>query len=272
MVTERFPVMPGAEAWSASGHGDRARVSLLIVHGFTGNPCSMRPLGEALASRGFGVEVIRLPGHGTDWRDMRSTRYADWRAHAEQALLNLAGRGGRVLLVGLSMGATLALDLGSAHSARVAGVVSINAAVLNREGVAAKLGPYLAKILPVVPAAAAGIAKNDIAKPGQVENAYPWVPLAAGNSLIDALPDVRRAIEKLRIPVLVAYSLEDHSVPTDNSRAILKMLEGRDVTELVLARSYHVATLDYDFELLVERISEFADRVGQPQAPLDRQR
>ena len=197
MSTERFPVMPGAEAWSASGHGERAQVSLLLVHGFTGNPCSMKPLGEALASRGFGVEVIRLPGHGTDWRDMRSTRYADWRAHAEKALLTLAGSGARVVLVGLSMGATLALDLGSAHSDRVAGIVSINAAVLNREGVAAKLGPLLAKILPVVPAQAAGIAKNDIAKPGQVENAYPWVPLAAGNSLLDELP--RRERSELRV-------------------------------------------------------------------------
>jgi carboxylesterase len=41
------------------------------------------------------------------------------------------------------------------------------------------------------------------------------------------------------------------------------MLEGKDVTELVLERSFHVATLDHDAPLLVERIAAFADRVGK---------
>jgi hypothetical protein len=32
---------------------------------------------------------------------------------------------------------------------------------------------------------------------------------------------------------------------------------------LVLERSYHVATLDYDLELLEERIAAFAERVSR---------
>src|SRR2546427_411191 len=41
----------------------------LLVHGFTGTPEEMRPLGEALAARGFPVYAVRLAGHGTDVAD-----------------------------------------------------------------------------------------------------------------------------------------------------------------------------------------------------------
>src|SRR5436309_331310 len=46
----------------------------LLVHGFTGTPEEMRPLGEALAARGFPVHAVRLAGHGTDVAELARTR------------------------------------------------------------------------------------------------------------------------------------------------------------------------------------------------------
>lgn len=66
-------VMAGAEPFSAKGD----RRGALVVHGFTGCPQSMRPLGEALAKAGFTVEVPRLPGHGTTPEDMVNYRFSD---------------------------------------------------------------------------------------------------------------------------------------------------------------------------------------------------
>ncbi|MCE7890958.1 MAG: alpha/beta fold hydrolase [Sorangiineae bacterium PRO1] len=260
-MSDRFPVQPGAEPWSSPGSGSRSGIGVVLCHGFTGNPTATRPLGEALAARGFAVEVIRLPGHGTHWRDMLATRYGDWRWEMDRALSDLAGRGKRVVLVGLSMGGTIALDVACARPELVAGVVPINCTLLNRAGFLAKAAPVLEHVLPVVPAAAAGLVKNDIAKGGD-EHAYEMVPAKAGNSFLKQLPRIRLGLETLKVPVLVAYSPQDHSVPAENSRALLKMLEGRDVTELVLPRSYHLATLDHDFDLLVDEIAGFAERVG----------
>jgi carboxylesterase len=261
-MLERHPVMRGAEPWSSVGHGTRASIGLLLVHGFTGNPVSMRPLGEALAAAGFTVDVIRLPGHGTHWRDMRETRYADWRREVVRAFEALRKRCSSVVAVGLSMGGTLVLDLACSHTKDLAGVVTINPLILNREGLVAKLAPFLERIIPVVPAKAAGLAENDIAKPGQDEQAYAMVPAAAGNSLIAELPRLREQLKGLKLPVLVAHSAQDHSVAPENSRELLKTLDRDNTTELLLERSYHVATLDYDFELLVERITSFADKVA----------
>lgn len=261
-MPERFPVIPGAEAWSSPGSGSRSGIGIVVSHGFTGNPTAMRPLGEALAARGFAVEVIRLPGHGTHWRDMLTTRYGDWRWEMDRALSELASRGKRVVLVGLSMGGTIALDIACARPEMVAGVVPINCTILDRKGFLAKAAPVLEHLLPVVPASAAGLLKNDIAKGGD-EHAYDMVPAKAGNSFLVQLPRIRLGLETLKVPVLVAYAPQDHSVPPQNSQALLEMLEGRDVTELVLPRSYHIAPLDHDFDLLVDKVAEFADRVGK---------
>ena len=257
------PARPGTEAWSAPGAGPRARTGLLLVHGFTGSPVSLRPLAELLAKRGFAVELPRLPGHGTTWREMLPTRYDDWRAHGEASARSLATRVDRVVLVGLSMGGTLSLDVASGTSAPIAGVVTINAQILDRTGIVVKLGPYLEKILPVVPASVAGLTSNDIAKPDVGEQAYGWVPSAAGNSLLRALPRVREQLGRMPCPVLVMYSRNDHSVSPANSRALLELIRGPGLTELVLERSYHVATLDYDQGLIEERVSGFADGLGK---------
>jgi hypothetical protein len=50
-------------------------------------------------------------------------------------------------------------------------------------------------------------------------------------------------------------------VPPQNSETVLALVPS--AKELVLERSYHVATLDYDLELLAASIEDFADRAAR---------
>jgi carboxylesterase len=258
------PSRPGTEAWSALGSGPRARSGVLLVHGFRSSPLSLRPLAEALAGRGFTVDLPRLPGHGTHFRDMLPTRYEDWRAHVATCARALAERTEQLVLVGLSMGGTLALDIASSGALPVAGVVTINAQILDRAGIVVKLGSYLEKILPAVPAAVAGLATNDINKPDVRMPTHAWVPSKAGNSLLRALPRVREQLQRMPCPVLVMYSRNDHSVSPENSRALLELVRAPRVEGVVLERSFHVATLDYDQPLILERVTTFVDGLSAP--------
>ena len=74
-------VLPGAEPFSRAG----GAVGVLLCHGFTGSPQSLRPWAEYLADQGLAVSVPLLPGHGTSWQDMARTTSADWYAEAEAA-------------------------------------------------------------------------------------------------------------------------------------------------------------------------------------------
>jgi carboxylesterase len=235
-----------------------AKLGVLVLHGFTGSPVSVRPLAELLSKRGFAVEMPRLPGHGTRPLDLLPTRYADWRAEALAALTRLRARTQQVFIVGLSMGGTLALDLATTEA--VDGVVTINAQILDRGGLVVKLAPIIEKLVPMAPASAAGLTKNDIKKGGD-EDAYTWVAAAAGNSLVRALPEVRARLKSLTCPLLVIYSRDDHSVPPDNSKVLPSLVgtASAHVTVLELADSYHVATLDNDLPLIDSKVASFAE-------------
>lgn len=253
------PIKPGAEPFSAAGHGPLGGLGMLLVHGFTGSPVSLRPLGDLLAKRGFAIELPRLPGHGTQPKDLLRYRYADWRAEAAAALARLRARTQHVCAVGLSMGGTLVLDLASSSEAAALGcVVTINAQILDRGGVVVKLAPMIEKLIPMAPASAAGLIKNDIKKGGD-EQAYDWVAAAAGNSLVRALPEVRARLSRLTCPLLVIHSRDDHSVPPANSRALPGLVGSKQVSELTLLDSYHVATLDNDLPLIDQRVASFAE-------------
>ncbi|MDY7104122.1 MAG: alpha/beta fold hydrolase [Actinomycetota bacterium] len=243
-------VLRGAEPFSAEG----GRVGVLVVHGFTGCPQSMRPLAEALAGEGFTVELPRLPGHGTSIDDMLTTRWADWSAAAEDAYRELAARCDRVVVTGLSMGGTLTLWLATRHP-EIAGIVPINAAAQfppdMREGLTAAQGAG-AEVIDAV--------GGDIADPDATELAYDKTPVAPLLSLLDAVEELADGLASIRCPALVVVSDQDHVVEPSSSDVIAERVSG-PVEVLRLARSYHVATLDHDRDLIAQRAIEFVRRV-----------
>jgi carboxylesterase len=251
------PVRPGAEPFSAPGgpHG------ALVVHGFTGNPSSMRGLAEAFAAAGFAVELPLLPGHGTSVEDMAPTRYADWSGALEAAYLELAGRTDSVVVAGLSMGGTLAAWL-AAREPRIAGLVTVNGLF---DPPAEAFGDMLRVCLEQGQDRLPGIG-SDIAAPGVAELAYEAAPIEALLSLHEAVGELHGRLGQIRCPVLIMTSPQDHIVPPVSSDVLAARVSG-PVERVTLERSYHVATLDYDRDLIVERAVEFALRVTAGLAP-----
>ncbi len=156
------PVLAGAEAWS---HEGTLGTGVLTIHGFTGNPSSMRGMAEALAAAGFHIELPRLPGHGTTIDEMIPTRWDDWTAEVESAYQRLAARTDSIVVGGLSMGGSLTLWTGLEHP-EVAGLVCVNpATVPPPPEIAEMVTEMLAEGLETLP----GIGESDIADPDVVE-------------------------------------------------------------------------------------------------------
>jgi carboxylesterase len=245
------PIMPGAEPWSFQGgsHG------VLVLHGFTGNPQSMRPLAEALADAGFTVDLPLLPGHGTRIEDMIPTRFADWSAAAEDAYGRLADRCERVLLSGLSMGGSLALWLAERYP-EVSGVAVVNPLVV---APAEDFTNAIKGLLDAGTEVVDGIG-SDIAKEGSVEASYPQSPLAPALSLFEGVAGVGSRLDEVRCPVLLMSSREDHVVDPVSGDAVAAGVSG-PLERVFLERSYHVATLDWDAPIIEEKVVAFANRV-----------
>ena len=233
---------------------DAGRVGVLLCHGFTSTPQSLRAWADAAAAAGHSVRLPLLPGHGTTWQEMNQTGWPDWLAAVESSLLELRRITDRVVVAGLSMGGTLALRLAQLHPETVDGLVLVNAAVLS-EDARLKFLPVL-KYLGSLP----GIG-SDIKKPGPVEIAYDRTPLHALASLTEFWRIVRADLPKVTQPVLIARSVEDHVVPASSTAAILAEISSTEVTEMLLENSFHVATLDNDAPALFDASLAFVDRL-----------
>jgi carboxylesterase len=229
----------------------------LVVHGFTGSPATMRPMADAFIAAGFTVSLPRLPGHGTTIEDMLTTGWADWSAEVERAYAELAARCEKVVVMGLSMGATLTCSLASRHP-EIAGIVIVNAAVRPYDS---DSQAFIQAMIDAGDEVAPGIG-SDIADPDAHELAYDGTPLRPLLSLAHAIDELQAVLPKITCPVLLANSVEDHVVePSEVVAEHAAGLLGGPVERLVLERSYHVATLDYDKELLAERAVEFGRKV-----------
>ena len=252
-------ILPGAEAWAhhaPAGTGGPVTTGVLVLHGFTGNPSSMRGFAEAMAGAGFHVEMPRLPGHGTTVEDMLTTGWGDWSAAADAAYTRLAERAERIVVAGLSMGGALTLWLGLVHP-EIAGLVCVNPATTAQpDDVRQFLAETLAAGTDVMP----GIG-SDIADPEASESAYAGMPLAPLLSFIgDGLAPMQDRYGELAMPLLLLTSREDHVVATTDSDFLAEHYGG-PVDHRWLERSYHVATLDFDRDIVFLDAVEFTHRV-----------
>jgi carboxylesterase len=247
------PIIAGAEPWSHVGDGAHGAV---VLHGFTGNPASMRALAESLAANGFHVELPLLPGHGTVVDDMLPTRWADWAGEAEAAYQRLRQRAENVVVVGLSMGGALTLRLGADH-AEIAGLVCINPVTQ----------PQTADIVDMLRGLADGGTDvlpgigSDIADPDAHESAYEGTPIEPLLSmLLDGVEPLSKEYSTIRAPLLLMNSPQDHVVEPVHAEFLADNYGG-PVERITLERSYHVATQDYDKDVIAVATCEFATRV-----------
>lgn len=241
-------ILPGCEPFSSSNGAN----GVLVIHGFTGNPTSLRPLAEAFADAGLSVELPLLPGHGTRVEDLLDKRWDDWFAAAESAYSSLAARCDRVVVAGLSMGGTLALALAEAHP-EISGLVLVNPlAEPPAETFLEMLRTTLEQGVDRAPSIG-----SDIAAENRQEPAYDATPIEPLLSLMEAAGDVARRLGSVTCPVLLLSSRVDHVVPTTSGDRVAETVAG-PVERVFLERSYHVATLDYDQAEIEERAVEFA--------------
>jgi carboxylesterase len=240
-----MPVMPGAEPFTHAG----GSTGVLLCHGFTGSPQSLRPWAEYLAEAGLSVWLPRLPGHGTTWQDMARTRWEDWYAEVDRAFDELRAHSDEIFVMGLSMGGCLALRLAELRGPSVSGLVLVNPS-LTGDTPLLVLAPALKLVVPSLK----GIA-SDIKKEGASEVGYDRVPVKAVDSLRGLWRTTQGQLADVTAPVLVYHSTDDHVVGPASLRRLRGALPHLEVREC--PDSYHVATLDNDAQAIFAGSLEF---------------
>ncbi len=204
------------------------RRGILLTHGLTDSPYSMRYLAAFFQEQGFRVMAILLPGHGTQPGDLLEVTWQEWAKALEYGVDQLAAEVEELYLGGLSAGAALSV-FQSQYDDRVRGLFLFSPAF--------EISPRAAY--------------------ASLHKFYSW--LVASAKWVDVLPDIDiykyesfpkngatqihkliRAIGKARsgttLPVFVAASSDDLTV---NCRSTLEFFSGsvHPVRKLVLYTS-----------------------------------
>jgi len=271
-LPEPATVRPGTEPYAA-GDGD---IGVLLIHGFTGSPASLRPWAEHLAAAGYRVRVPRLPGHGTSWQELNLTRWQEWYATVKRSYAELSAETTKIVVGGLSMGGALALRLAARqrvrerralHRARqtdrpteqpptpLVGLCLVNPALHNAD-------PRLSMLplLKLLTGSVAGIS-GDIAQPFADELAYNRTPLRALSSMLQLWDLTIAGLHRVDQPILLFRSQHDHVVGPASIRILRERVSSGDITEHQLQKSFHVATLDYDADFIFSESARFIGRV-----------
>ncbi|MFP7479132.1 alpha/beta hydrolase [Terribacillus saccharophilus] len=242
-MSNQYPVLKDAEPFHFEGN----RIGILVSHGFTGSTQSMRPLGEAYAEAGYTVCGPRLKGHGTHYEDMEQTTYKDWIASIEEGYHWLKERCDTIFVTGLSMGGTLTLYLAENYP-DIHAIIPINAAVT----VPSMENVHEFKDVRYLDAIGSDIKDSEVK-----ELAYEKTPVQSVKEILQLMENVRGDLSKITCPALIFVSDEDHVVPPVNAQLIYDGIGSESKTVYPLKNSYHVATLDYDQQIIIDKTLEF---------------
>jgi carboxylesterase len=233
----------------------------LLVHGFTGTPFELRPVGEALAARGWTVEGIRLPGHGTTPEDLARTGRREWTAAVADAAARL-GAEGPFAVVGQSLGGLLALELAAARPPGLAAIAClatpIRFAAGTRASIAAlRIVPGLRRVLdPRTKPDGSDVADRAM----KARNpSYGVIPLAALLELDDLRAEVRRGLGTIATPALIVHATHDHVAPVACADELVAGLAG-PTERLILPRSYHLLGIDVERARVADAVDRWCAR------------
>jgi carboxylesterase len=238
-----------------------AKAAVLLLHGFTGSPWEMRPLGEALAARGYRVYAPVLPGHGGSPEAMLWVTWREWLAAAEEALRVLDDVE-RLAVSGLSMGALLGTLLAARYPSRVRGVGLMAPVVQLRSGAARVLRRLrklpLRGLLPEwVKKETTDIELDDVRAEAPL---MPRYPLARVLDLFTLQDLAFECLADVRCDSVVLAARNDRVVDYEAVVAFQRRLpRSRLVT---LQRGRHLIPRDVDRALAITILAEFFDAVA----------
>ena len=242
-------IIKGAEAFFIEGN----EIGILLSHGFMGTPQSVRFVGEKLAQLGYTVLAPRLKGHGTDYYDLESSTKEDWFQSLEDGYNTLKDYCSKVFVIGQSMGGTLSLWL-SYKNPEISGLVLINAALSI---------PTLEHLENAISPRFVDEDRPDIKDKSVHEITYDKAPLLSIQELQKLMNITPAILPSIHCPILGIKSSIDHVVPPKNTDFILANIASKNKQLVVLENSYHVASMDFDKQLIVDSIHQFAQNILQ---------
>jgi carboxylesterase len=236
------------------------RGQILLLHGFTGSPYDLKPLAMYLNKAGYLVAVPLLSAHGGQPEKLIGIKASDWLLDSLNAFNKFDDKSPKIL-IGLSMGALLAILLTKKVSNQISALVLLSPALkLNFSAKliikAASLG-LLPKNFSIIKLSGASDIADPIAK-----NKCPSMPQMPISGLLE-MESLRKkailAIKHIRCPLFFGFGKNDAAINVASSRRVAMLAKSKVKVFREYAHSKHVLPLDFDRDELNADILDFLE-------------
>lgn len=234
----------------------------LALHGYCGTPEEMRLVVDVATSGGFQVEAPVLRGHCTHARDLAPLGFDDWYEGVRASFLSAAARG-PVVVVGLSLGSLLGTRLCLEYPDRVLGLGLLANAFF--------LSPFPS--WPLRSVDRLGLREFGVPKLGadigdaaarRTHLSYTVQPVGPAIRLLRAAEQLFAELPRLTCPTLIVHGAKDRLCPVSNAWRVAEQIGSDRTRVVILPRSHHIVTRDYDREQLRAELTQFAARLTTP--------
>ncbi|MGS1007399.1 alpha/beta hydrolase [Achromobacter anxifer] len=246
------------------------RVGALLIHGLGGTEFDMGAMHRVLARAGVEPHGVTLPGHAGCPEDLLDVTVEDWMAVVTQRYRELCAQYEVLHVIGMCLGALLAVELCKRESHTRGALVSLSAPVfldgwstpwyravrylvyrlpgLRRRIRVREEDPYGVKSELVRAFIKAGFARGDGFH-------YQWVPLACVRQVDRLRGMVRQGLERMRCPTLIMHAEEDELTSPRSARFLERRIP--QSTVVMLQDSYHMICVDQERDRVMRNVLGF---------------
>lgn len=240
-------IIKGAEPFLLLG-GD---VGVLLIHGFTGVPAELYPLGKTLQDAGYTVLAPRLTGHGGNAKMLENTTAENWMDAVRDGFAILKGAAKQIYVAGHSMGGILALILASEEE--VSGIVTLAApiTVAKERGISLlppreiSRGMYIPK------------AQRKITDAPKIVNRKQEMPLLSVHEMLDVIETAKKRMKKITAPTLIIHSKQDRTADPESAGYIIEHINSKKKKLKMLNNFGHLIPLEEGKEAVFKDIVDF---------------
>ena len=233
----------------------REEIGVLLLHGFTSHLNTVNGLVPYLEEAGIKYRMPILRGHGTRYQDQRGVTSRDWYVDAERALIDLWNYVDRVVVVGLSMGGLVGLELAMRHPDKLAGLVTVAAALKFKDPLAS-MTPLIARFVKYWPSPESF---NDLSLKVNCKN-YPKFATDAFSSLWDYSQEIAARLREVHVPIRVLQSKKDQIVAPEAANIIYERVSSPHREIIWYHKSGHEMMQDLEAETVFHDIMEYVHK------------
>ncbi len=199
--------------WAYPASRARTPLSIVYVHGYSGDKRELRPVPDEVAERlGANLFFTRLSGHGLDFAALAEPSANDWLNDVAEALAIGRRIGERVVVISTSTGGTLsAWAAAEGMTDDVAGFVMVSPNFRLQDWRARFVGlPFAESVLPLFVGDGVELELAEPDADGNETAVFPSRALLPMAALVEAVRGVD--VSAIRTPALFVYSPRDQVV------------------------------------------------------------